>query len=193
LKRRKTSAVEDEIQEETIDSGGDKEKTSAIGDEIHLKTVAEIRADAMKDFDDSIIFPDYHYERMSKEGLKVVIERFANGGKRMLTSVTTCEPGGGITPVDSDLLSGPPSRLGPRTVVQPMVVVAPRDLATLRATTMVEPVVLMDQYDVMQANKQLKAQLAECEKQKAAAYKQCEEQAESISVYELKVRIVFNL
>jgi multidrug resistance efflux pump len=74
-----------------------------------------------------------------------------------------------------------------------MVVVAPRDLATLRATTMVEPVVLMDQYDVMQANKQLKAQLAECEKQKAAAYKQCEEQAESISVYELKVRIVFNL
>ena len=63
---------------------------------------------------------------------------------------------------------------------------APRDLAISRAS-IVQPVVLVYHDEVTKENTQLKEQLAECEKQKAAAYKQCEEQAESISVYELKV------
>ena len=203
-----------EIQAETTTS---KEIQGKVVDdtEIQRETTDEIQKepvswDAEEEyvFDCTIVGPNFEFERVNKNGEKEVVMVSSNGPKRMMMEISRLPPGDEYTYGLSKRLSGPPAWARGRTVVPqatPMDVVvvplaaprdvavvslaAPRDLAISRAS-IVQPVVLVYHDEVTKEITQLKEQLAECEKQKAAAYKQCEEQAESISVYELKVLFI---
>ena len=204
-----------EIQAETTTSKETSLDEVVDDTEIQRETTDEIQKepvswDAEEEyvFDCTIVGPNFEYERVNKNGEKEVVMVSSNGPKRMMMEISRLPPGDEYTYGLSKRLSGPPAWARGRTVVPqatPMDVVvvplaaprdvavvslaAPRDLAISRAS-IVQPVVLVYHDEVTKENTQLKEQLAECEKQKAAAYKQCEEQAESISVYELKVLFI---